>query len=36
MKKKVMILGANNFMLPLIKKSKELGYATIVVAPNAE
>lgn len=36
MKKRVMILGANNFMLPLIKKSKELGYATIVVSPNAE
>lgn len=33
MAKKVMILGANNFMLPLIKKSKELGYYTIVASP---
>lgn len=32
-KKKIMILGANNFLLPLIKKSKELGYKTIVVSP---
>lgn len=32
-KKRVMILGANNFMLPLIKKSKELGFYTIVVSP---
>ena len=33
MAKRVMILGANNFMLPLIKKAKELGYYTIVASP---
>lgn len=31
--KRVMILGANNFMLPLIKKAKEEGYYTIVASP---
>ena len=35
-KKKVMILGANNFLMPLIKKSKELGLYTIVVSPVKE
>ena len=35
-KKRVMILGANNFLLPLIRKSKELGYETIVVSPVKE
>ncbi|MCM1495266.1 MAG: ATP-grasp domain-containing protein [Bacteroides sp.] len=35
-KKRVMILGANNFLLPLIRKSKELGYETIVVSPVRE
>lgn len=34
-RKKVMILGANNFLLPLIKKSKELGYYTVVVSPKS-
>lgn len=33
-KKRVMILGANNFMLPLILKAKEEGYYTIVVSPD--
>lgn len=33
MQKKVMILGANNFMLPLIKTAKKKGYYTIVVSP---
>jgi biotin carboxylase len=32
-RKKIMILGANNFLLPLIKKSKEIGYKTVVVSP---
>mgnify|MGYP003303646525 CR=1 FL=1 len=32
--KRVMILGANNFMLPLILKAKEEGYYTIVVSPD--
>lgn len=32
--KRVMLLGANNFMLPLIQKAKEEGYYTIVAAPN--
>lgn len=31
--KRVMILGANNFMLPLISKAKEEGYYTIVASP---
>ena len=31
--KRVMILGANNFMLPLIKQAKEEGYYTIVASP---
>ncbi len=35
-KKRVMILGANNFMLPLIKKAKEEGYYTIVASPVRE
>lgn len=34
--KKVMILGANNFMLPLIRKAKEEGYYTIVASPVKE
>ena len=33
MQKRVMILGANNFMMPLIKKAKEEGYYTIVASP---
>lgn len=33
-KKRVMILGANNFMIPLILKAKEEGYYTIVVSPD--
>lgn len=32
--KKIMILGANNFLVPLIKTSKRLGYYTIVASPN--
>lgn len=32
-KKRVMILGANNLLVPLIQKSKELGFYTIVVSP---
>ena len=35
-KKRVMILGANNFMLPLIQKAKEEGYYTIVASPVKE
>lgn len=31
--KRVMILGANNFALPLIRRAKEDGYYTIVVSP---
>lgn len=31
--KKIMILGAGIYQLPLIQKSKELGYETIVVSP---
>ncbi len=34
--KRVMILGANNFMLPLIQKAKEEGYYTIVASPVHE
>lgn len=34
--KRVMILGANNFMLPLIQKAKEEGYYTIVASPVKE
>lgn len=34
--KRVMILGANNFVLPLIQKTKEEGYETIVAAPNPD
>lgn len=33
-KKRVMILGANNFLLPLISKALEKGYYTIVVSPD--
>lgn len=36
MQKRVMILGANNFMMPLIKKAKEEGYYTIVASPVKE
>ena len=32
--KKIMILGANNFLVPLIKTSKRLGYYTIVASPS--
>lgn len=32
--KRIMILGANNFLVPLIKTSKHLGYYTIVASPN--
>lgn len=32
--KKIMILGANNFLVPLIKTSKRLGFWTIVASPN--
>nr|WP_147665228.1 ATP-grasp domain-containing protein [Candidatus Prometheoarchaeum syntrophicum] len=32
MKKKIMILGAGVYQVPLIKKSKELGYETLVVS----
>lgn len=35
-KKRIMILGANNFLLPLIKTSKKLGYETIAVSPVKE
>lgn len=34
--KRVMILGANNFMMPLIRKAKEEGYFTIVASPVKE
>ena len=30
--KKIVIIGANNFQMPLIKKAKELGYETHVFA----
>lgn len=36
MKKRVMLLGANNFMVPLIQKAKEEGYTTIVASPVKE
>uniref|UniRef100_UPI0040297847 ATP-grasp domain-containing protein n=1 Tax=Roseburia inulinivorans TaxID=360807 RepID=UPI0040297847 len=32
--KKIMILGANNFLVPLIKTSKRLGYWTIIASPD--
>lgn len=32
--KKIMILGANNFLVPLIKTSKRLEFWTIVASPN--
>lgn len=35
MMKKLMILGASELQLPLIKKAKELGLHTIVIAPNS-
>ncbi|WP_440885564.1 ATP-grasp domain-containing protein [Vibrio campbellii] len=34
--KKVMILGAGIYQLPLIQKSKELGHKTIVVSPRGD
>ena len=30
--KKIVIIGANNFQMPLIKKAKQLGYETHVFA----
>lgn len=32
--KKIMILGANNFLVPLIRTSKRMGYYTIVASPD--
>ena len=29
--KKIVIIGANNFQMPLIKKAKQLGYETIFI-----
>lgn len=34
MNKKIMILGANDLLVPLIQKSKQLGCFTIVASPN--
>lgn len=34
LQKRVLILGANNFMLPLIQEAKKEGYYTIVAAPD--
>lgn len=33
-KKRVMILGANHFLLPLIERAKQDGYDTVVASPN--
>jgi biotin carboxylase len=36
MKKKIMILGAGVYQVPLIKKAKEMGLETIVVSPKGK
>ena len=33
-KKKIMVLGAGIYQVPLIKKAKEMGLHTIVVSPK--
>ena len=36
MKKKIMILGAGGYQLPLIKKAKNMGLTTVVVSPKGK